>query len=523
MKKSHKKIIKSTGVVGFFTLLSRFFGFIRDFVIAWFFGANLKADAFFVAFRIPNLLRRLFAEGSLTIAFIPIFTEYIQNKGKEEAFKMVSSFFYVLSFILVLVSIAGILCAKPIVSVMAPGFIGSPEKFEITVLLTKIMFPYVLLICLVALSMGVLNVLGHFAAPSLAPLFLNISIIFSAFFVAPHLKEPVLALAFGVLCGGVLQLALQVPFLLKKKVYFWRCSSLFHPALKRISKLMLPAVVGSAVYQINIVVGTMLASTLPEGSISYLYYADRIVQFPLAIFAISLSTAILPDLSKYSAQKDIDTLKKTFSYGIKVLLFMTIPAMIGLIVLREPIIKLLFQRGAFSLFDAKMTSSALLCYLVGLWAFALVRVFVAMFYALQDTKTPVKIAIISIIFNIIISFILMKYLFHNGLALATSLSSILNLCMLSYALKKKIGNIDMISILKSAYKILASACLMGVTIFYFQNIVMNKEALSFPILLFGVLSMIALGSFLYFLFAYLFKSPELKGLLSMIQNRKKSS
>jgi len=285
MSSEKKKLTKAAGVIGIATLLSRIMGFIRDMVIAWFFGAGLLSDAFFVAFRIPNLLRRLFAEGSLSIAFVPVFTEYLNRDGRTEAFKMARSTLRVLSILLVLLTIAGILAAPWIIRGVAPGFSG--DKFSLTVTLTRIMFPYIFFICLVALSMGILNALGHFAAPALAPVFLNVAVIGSVLFIAPHMETPVAGLAIGVLIGGFLQILLQVPFLIKKGFRFWQKAPIYHPGVKRIGRLMGPAIFGAAVYQINILIGTLLASLLPEGSVSYLYYADRLVQFPLGIFAIS--------------------------------------------------------------------------------------------------------------------------------------------------------------------------------------------------------------------------------------------
>jgi len=381
------RVTKATGVVGSATLLSRIFGFIRDVVIAGFFGAGLSSDAFFVAFRIPNLLRRLFAEGSLSVAFIPVFTEYLTHRGKEDAFEMARSAVRLLSVLLVAVAVTGIAFSPLIIRIIAPGFADSPEKFTLTIFLTRVMFPYIFFIGMVALSMGILNVLGHFAAPALAPVFLNISIICSVFLISPHMTDPVTGLAVGVVIGGVFQLALQVPFLIKKGFFFWQKAKIFHPGLKKIGRLMLPTIFGAAVYQINmqkakifhpglkkigrlmlptifgaavyqinILVGTLLASLLAEGSVSYLYYADRLVQFPLGIFAIATATAVLPSLSRQATKKDLQGVRETFSYAMKLIFFITIPSMVGLIVLREPIVALLFKRGAFDATTTHLTA-----------------------------------------------------------------------------------------------------------------------------------------------------------------------
>ncbi|MDY6952078.1 MAG: murein biosynthesis integral membrane protein MurJ, partial [Thermodesulfobacteriota bacterium] len=271
---------KAAGIVGAATLLSRILGFLRDVAVAWFFGAGLAADAFFMAFTIPNLLRRLFAEGSLTISFIPVFTEYLQRRGREEAFKLARSAWWLLALILVVVTVLGIFLAPWIVRIVAPGFAGSVEKFDLTVQLMRITFPYVFFICLVALAMGILNALGHFAAPALAPVLLNLAMIGSLFLISPYLKTPSAGLAMGVIIGGALQLALQIMVMTRKGFRLLVRSPLYHVAIKRIALLMTPAIFGAAVYQMNVIVGRFLASLLPEGSVSYLYYADRLVQFP---------------------------------------------------------------------------------------------------------------------------------------------------------------------------------------------------------------------------------------------------
>jgi len=488
-------------------------------VIASVFGAGFSADAFFVAFRIPNLLRRLFAEGSLSIAFVPVFSEYLTNSGKKEAFRMARSAIRILSVTLILVAIAGVLLAPLIVRLIAPGFTAMPGKLALTVMLTRMMFPYIFFIGLVALFMGILNVLGHFAAPALAPVCLNIAMIGSVFVIAPIMSDPVTGLAIGVIIGGLLQLLLQVPFLIKKGFYFWKKASFYHPGLKKIGALMLPTILGAAVYQINILVGTLLASLLPQGSVSYLYYADRLVQFPLGIFAIAIATAVLPALSRQAAVKDMDGLNQTFAYAIRLVLFITIPAMIGLIVLREPIVALLFKRGAFNAEMTRQTASALLYYCFGLWAFSAVRVVVSTFYALQDTRTPVRMAIIAIAANIALSIILMKPLAHGGLALATSLSSMLNLVLLIGVLRKRLGILDWRPIVVSGIKTVASSVMMGVGVYGMAYCTISTLTVTFTHLLAGLTASIICGLILYVGLSVLMQSSELKTVIAVIQNR----
>lgn len=461
-----EEMTRAAGVVGGATAISRVLGYVRDAVVAYFFGATMSADAFFVAFRIPNLLRRLFAEGSLTIAFVPVFSEYLEKKGKDEALKMAGAAFRLLGLILAGVTILGVVFAPAIVKVIAPGFAQDPEKLALTVTLTRITFPYIFFIGLVALCMGILNTMRHFAAPALAPVFLNIAMIGSVALFASRFDPPILALAIGVIIGGVLQLALQAPFMAKKGFSLFGELTLSHPGIKQVAILMGPAVFGAAVYQINIVVGTILASLLPSGSVSYLYYADRLTQLPLGVFGIALATATLPSLSRQAAKNDMAGLKDSFSYSMGLVFFISAPAAVGLIILGEPIVAFLFQRGAFDQEATRLTAQALLCYALGLCAFSGVRIVVSVFYALQDTVTPVRIAVISLAANIVFSLALMGPMLHAGLALATSLASVLNLALLTCLLRKKLGLLHGKKILFSLLKSFLCAIGMGVVIYY---------------------------------------------------------
>lgn len=433
------RLARAAGVVGLATMLSRVFGFIRDVIVARFFGAGLATDAFFVAFRIPNLLRRLFAEGSLTIAFVPVFTEYLKTKSREDAFELARVAFTLLSVILVVISLAGVIFSPAIVTVMAPGFRATPEKYALTVLLTRIMFPYIFFISLVALCMGILNSLRHFATPALSPVILNLCMIGAALFLRDYFAEPILALAVGVMIGGLLQLAVQLPVLFNLGVVLRPNFHFRHTGVRRIGALMVPAAFGAAVYQINIFISTLLASFLPEGSVSFLYYADRIVELPLGIFGIAIGTAALPSFSEQVARGHYEEMKKTISFSLRLMLFITIPAMIGIIALQEPIISVLFQRGQFDPRSSVLTAQALFWYTVGLWAFSTIRVVVAAFYALQDTKTPVRIAVVALIVNTVCSVALMFPMKHSGLALATSIASAVNVLTLGFLLRKRIG------------------------------------------------------------------------------------
>ncbi|MCX5833846.1 MAG: murein biosynthesis integral membrane protein MurJ [Deltaproteobacteria bacterium] len=513
------RVAKAAGVVGLATMLSRIFGFIRDMVVAAFFGAGFATDAFFVAFRIPNLLRRLFAEGSLTISFVPVFTEYLKTRSREEALELANVSFTVLSIILVIVSIAGVLLSPLIVSVMAPGFLKTPDKYELTVFLTRIMFPYIFFISLVALCMGILNSLRHFASPALSPVILNIAMILAALFLRDFFDEPILALAIGVMIGGFLQLLFQLPFLSRLGVHLKPDLNFRHPGVKRIGFLMLPAVFGAAVYQINIFISTLLASFLPEGSVSYLYYADRLVELPLGVFAIAIGTAALPSFSEQATKGEFGEMKRTIAFSLRLMLFITIPAMIALIALRVPIISVLFERGEFDLRSTILTAQALLYYAVGLWAFSTIRVIVAAFYALQDTKTPVRIAIVALIVNTVMSIILMFPLKHGGLALATSIASAVNVVILSAILARRIGRFLDREFQMSLLKVFVASFIMWGAIELTSYLLAWRDDGPFNERLITLTAAIVVGLLTFFIASYLLRNREMARVLETARRR----
>lgn len=515
-------VTKAAGVVGSATLLSRILGYVRDVAMASFFGASLYSDAFIAAFRIPNLLRRLFGEGSLSIAFVPVFAECLSQQGRAEAEKLAGSAMRLLALVLVVVSILGIFLAPVIVYLTAHGFTSDPEKYALCVKLTRLMFPYIFFIGLVALCMGILNTLGHFAAPALAPTLLNVGMIGAmvvAAWMSPSKNTQVIGLSLGVLLGGVLQLGLQIPFLIKKGIHFWRATQLWHPAMKRVLALMGPAVFGAAVYQINSLVNTLMASFLPTGSISYLYYADRLVQFPLGIFGIAMATAVLPTLSRQAAVAQWDDLRATFAHALKLVFFITLPAMVGLIVLREPIVALLFQRGDFDARTTQLTASALLYYGLGLWAFSAVRIVLNTFYALKDTRTPVRMAVISIAANAAMGAVLMWPMKHNGLALALSLASVLNLGLLTHALRKRLGSLGWRLIATSVAKSGLCAVFMGIAVWMLAQWIIPAASGHWLSALLGLMICLIAGIVVFTGLAYCIKVPELKTALQMISKR----
>jgi putative peptidoglycan lipid II flippase len=515
----HRKIARAATVVGGATLLSRIFGFIRDMVVAQFFGAGMATDAFFVAFRIPNLLRRLVGEGSLTASFIPVYSEYISQRTKEEGEELVNASFTILALLLIIVTALGVLLSPWIVKAMAYGFSQEPEKFRLTVLLNRVMFPYIFFIGLVALAMGVLNSWKHFAAPALSPVFLNISIIACTFLFYGLLREPILALAIGVVLGGVVQLFFQIPFIWRKGITLRFLFAPSHPGVKRIATLMAPSILGLAVTQLNVLVSTFLASYLPEGSVSYLYFADRLLEFPMGIFAIAIATAVLPTLSEYSAKNDLQKLKETISFALRLVFFVTLPAMVGLIVLRLPILNLLFQRGAFTAHSTEMTAQALLYYALGLAAFAGVRIIVPAFYSLQDTKTPVKVAVVALLANAGLGAVLMNPLRHGGLALATSLAAGLNFALLVILLRRKLGKIGASNIARSFFKNLGASLLMGAAVLAicsggpWQKTGVTIEKIWL------LLGAILAGIAVYVGACYFFGSQELRSAIEVIKTR----
>ena len=341
------KIAKAAGVMSAATFISRVLGFMRDMIFAFYFGATGVSDTFFAAFRIPNLLRELFAEGSMSAAFIPVLTEYRQKKGEGEASRLVKITFTLILIVVGLVCVLGVLFSPAIVTVIAPGFVGSADKFSLTVLLTRIMFPFLLFISLAALVMGALNTKKVFFIPALAPAMLNVTLIMSIILFESRSKHPITAAAIGVLAGGFVQFAFQLPSFFKNKYSLGFDTGFGHPGIKKMSTLLIPATLALSVSQINIVVSNILASFLPSGSITYLFYSMRLIQFPIGIFGVAMGTAILPTLSEHAAKGNIDLLREDFSFALRLLFFISIPAMAGLIALREPIVNLLFQRGQF--------------------------------------------------------------------------------------------------------------------------------------------------------------------------------
>ncbi len=511
---SKKKLGKAAGAVGGMTMISRLFGLLRDMVIAMTFGSSSAADAFFVAFRIPNMQRRILGEGAVSAAFIPVFAETLAKKGENAAWKMTANLFNILIIALSLASLSILIFSPAVITVFAPGFLDEPGKFELTVKLTRWMAPYLFFIGLAAFCMGILNTLKIFALPAATPILQNISMILSILIITPLMDEPIMGLAIGVLVGGALQLLVQLPAVMKAGFRFKNSLDFKQEEAIKIAKLMGPIILGLAVYEINIMIDTLLASLLPGGSISYLYYGNRLVQLPLGVFALALGVALLPTLSAQAAKGHIKELVQTMSFSIRLILFITIPATVGLIILREPIVNTLWERGEFLASTTEGTAIALLYYSIGLCAYSGIKIIAPAFYSLQDTKTPAKIGIYSMILNIVLNLILMGPLKHGGLALATSLAALFNVVLLIHYLRKRLGLIGGRKILRSTIKISSAAIAMGVvTLFCRENFFQASDPLFTRI--FSLTGCILIGLLVYASIAHFTKNEEWHYLLDL--------
>jgi len=515
----NSRVVRAAGVVGAFTMISRVFGLIRDIVIAAFFGAGRMTDAFWVAFRIPTTLSRLLGEGALTASFIPVFTEYLHKKTKEEALDLAYNTFTFLSMILTAVTILGIVFSPFIISVIGYGFVSDPAQFALAVFLNRLMFPYVFTISLGALCMGILNSFRRFASPALSPVIWNIAIIAAALGLRSFFAEPITALAVGVLVGGVLQLCLQWPFLRKCGIRLKFRFNFRHPGLKQIVMLMIPAMLGAGITTINVLVGSTLASMLPGGSVTYLFYADRVMELPLGVFAVAIGTAVLPSFSQHTATGNMQELKSSISFALRLMLFLTIPSTFALMVLNTPIITVLFQRGAFDSRAAVYTGQALFFYGMGLWAFSVVRVLVQPFYALQDSKWPMRAGIIAFVVNLIFSLALMYPMKHKGLALANSLAAIANVLVLSCILRNKIGKFLDRAFYISVARILLSSIIMVASIKLVDYFLPWDTLANFKIRLIYLIATITAGAGTFFVSAYLLKSREIHALVNILKRR----
>lgn len=432
----HKPLYQSTVVVGSMTLISRLMGFVRDMLIANLFGVNAATDAFFVAFKIPNFLRRLFAEGAFAQAFVPVLTEQRLHPDISQLRRFVDLTFGTLAVLLLLLSITGMLAAPWLISLFAPGFLWEEGQYELAVALLRITFPYLLFITLTAFAGAILNAHGRFAVPAITPLFLNLTMIAAAIWLAPLSAQPISALAWGVFVAGVVQLLIQLPALaglglLPRPAWGWRDAR-----VRQTLKRMTPAMFAVSVLQINLLFDTLMASFLTSGSVSWLYYSDRLVEFPLGLLGIAVATVILPHLSAQHLAAESKAFSRSLEWGVKLVLLVGLPATVGLVQLAQPLVISLFQYNAFSAEDAEMASRSLQAFATGLLGFMLIKLLASGFSAQHDHATPVRFGWYAVIANVLFNVLLIGPLAHAGVALATSLAAYLNVGLLLHGLLK---------------------------------------------------------------------------------------
>jgi len=436
-EKKERSLLRSSGLVGVMTLLSRVLGLLRDVVFASYFGASGSADAFFVAFKIPNFLRRLFAEGAFSQAFVPVLSEYRTQRSLADVQALVNRVAGTLGTTLILITALAVLAAPVLTALFAPGFyMAGSEKYTLATDMLRITFPYLLLISLTAFAGAILNSYEQFAVPAFTPVLLNLCLIGSAVFLSPLFETPVMALAWGVMIAGGVQLLFQVPFLLRlrllpKPVVDWK-----DPGVKRIMTLMLPALFGVSVVQINLLLDTVLASFLQTGSVSWLYFSDRLVELPLGVFGIAIATVILPSLSRKHADQSSEHFAHTLDWAVRMVMLIGLPAAIALLLLAEPLLTTLFHYGALTDTDIYMAAKSLRAYSCGLLAFMLIKVLATGYFSRQDTKTPVKVGIQASVANMVFNLLLIGPFAHVGLAAATSMSAFMNAGLLLYGLSK---------------------------------------------------------------------------------------
>lgn len=511
---------RSAGLVGLLTLASRVLGLIRDSVVAAFFRKE-HTDAFFVAFTIPNVLRRLLAEGSLTVAFIPVYTDYLENKGKDAARLLLANTLGAALLALIVVTALGEVFAPQLVWLFAEGL---GEGQVLATLLTRLMFPFLVTVGLVALAMGVLNTHRHFMAPAVAPVVLNLGIIGSVILGVGQMFRlglpPVGALALGVVIGGVLQLLLQLPPLAKRDSLPLPRFQLTHPGVVRVARLMLPSLFGLAIYQINIILSRRFASFLPDGSISYLYYAQRLIEFPLGIFAVAIATVSMPNLSAHAKAGEMEKVKATYRFAQRIVVFILLPATAGLWALGEPLASVLFQRGAFTDEMARQTAITLAGFAVGLVAAGGVRQTAPVFFALEDTRTPVITSAVALVVFVLGALALYRPLGTLGLALAVALASSANFMLLVTLLRRRIGPLGLREILASSWRAAVASVACGLAAWGTSLMGRWEEGgralINYPALLLAV----AAGGVAYVIACRLLGSPELGELWQAMGRRR---
>lgn len=512
--------MKSVLTIGANTMVSRVLGFIRDIILARTFGASALADAFFVAFRIPNLFRRLFGEGAFAQAFVPVLGEYKATRSEQDTRAFIDDVTGWLGLAVFGVTLLGMLTAPWVVMLIAPGFSDTPDKFALTVDLLRITFPYLFFISLTALAGGILNTYGKFSVPAFTPVFLNLSMILAALVLAPWLGNPALGVAWGVFLGGLVQLLFQIPFLLQIRRLPRPRLRRRDPGVAKVLKLMGPAIFGSSVAQINLFLSTILASFLASGSVAYLYYSDRLVEFPLGVFGVALGTVILPTLSEQQATHDQERFNGTLDWALRLVVIIGIPATVGLLILGEPMLISLFRYGAFDMHAVAMSQMSLIGYGLGIVPIIAVRVLAPAFYARQNTRTPVKIGIIALFANMLFSVMLVWPLAHAGLALATTLAAAVNASLLYRTLRRMQVYTPLPGWGRMVFSVLLASLVMGGLLYLAQGNASQWLALAMPQRLLWLLGLVALGAGAFFAAGWLLNISELKALKQLSKRKR---
>ena len=460
------RLARSAGLVGAATMTSRLLGVARELVLAALFGAGDSMDAFFVAFRIPNLVRDLFAEGAMSAAFVPTFTRYLTTKGRDEAWRLGN---LVVSTLLVVtggLALAGIVFARPIVHLMAADYASVPDKLELTILLTRIMLPFLTTVAVAVAMMGMLNSLRRFFVPALSPAMFNVATIAAAFLVVPLMAplglEPIVAIAIGALLGGLGQILIQWPVLRREGYRFRFRLDTKDEGLREIMLLMGPGTLGLAAVQINVVVNTILATGQGTGAVSWLNYAFRLMYLPIGLFGVSIATAALPELARHAAENDLAGMRRTLSSGLRMMLMLNVPATVGLVALASPVVALLFERGRFALdHSTGPTAAALMFYAPGLLGYSAVKLASPAFYALRDSRTPVLVSVASVMVNLVLNITLVRVIGYRGLALGTALAAIFNASMLLWLLSRRLNGLEGRRVAVALGKIVVASLVMG--------------------------------------------------------------
>ena len=524
-----KQILKSASIISIVTIFSRILGYVRDQRVALLLGTSHIADSFILAYRIPNLFRRLVGEGSMTASVIPVFTSYMREKPENEVWEFANNLFWTLALILAIITVLGMVFSPVVIHSFTPSS-AKDLHWDEAIALNRIIFPYLFFIGLAALAMGILNCFHVFGLPAATPILLNLAIIIFSVGAVWHIfKDPAISLAVGVLVGGALQFLVQVPTLVQKGMHFNFGISFAHPGIQNVARLIIPRFFGIGIGQINFFVDTYFANSarMPQGSLTALYLADRVMELVLGGYAIAVATAILPMMSHQAAAKDYNALKSTLSFSVRIVAFITVPAALGLMILREPIIRVLFQHGQFVAESTRLTARALLCYAVGLPALASVKLIVPAFYSTRDTKTPVIVASISLVINLVLNIVFLKYFFaqvqNGGPALATAIACFFDFFALFIIFRLRYGPLGAKQILRSFAKIALCSTIMGIACWLGLHYTQFTIHSRFIVQLVVFIGLIGGAAGLYLLLAWLFRCHEIEEVYGIAMRRRPSA